>query len=75
MATLTKSEIAALSVEERYALVDDIYETLLGAETEIEPPDWHKDLLDRRLKDAERFPEDSVPWEVAKAELMKKWAR
>jgi putative addiction module component (TIGR02574 family) len=75
MATLTKSEIAALSVDERFALVDEIYESFGGAEDTLEPPDWHKDLLDKRLEEAERSPEASIPWEVAKAELMKKWLR
>jgi putative addiction module component (TIGR02574 family) len=60
MATLTKSEIAALSVDERLALIDDLWES-------IEEP------LDKRIDDADQFPEKSVPWEIARAELAKKW--
>jgi putative addiction module component (TIGR02574 family) len=75
MATLTKADIAALSVDERFALVDEIYDSFRGDEDGLEPPDWHKKLLDQRLAEAERSPEAGIPWEVVRAEMMKKWVR
>jgi putative addiction module component (TIGR02574 family) len=75
MATLTKADIAALSVDERFALVDEIYDSFRGKEDAFEPPHWHKKLLDQRLAEAERSPEAGIPWEVVRAEMMKKWAR
>lgn len=74
MATLTKSEIAALSVDERFALVDAIFESFGETET-LEPPEWHRVIVEQRLADAEKRPELSVPWEEAKAGLEKKWLR
>jgi putative addiction module component (TIGR02574 family) len=73
MATLTKSEIAALSVDERLALIDDLWESIEEPLEALSPPDWHREILDKRIDDADQFPEKSVPWEIARAELAKKW--
>jgi putative addiction module component (TIGR02574 family) len=75
MATLTKADIDALSVDERFALVDEIYDSFDGTEDTLEPPDWHKELLDQRLAEAGRSPEAGIPWEVARAQLTKKGLR
>lgn len=73
MATLTKSEIAALSVDERFALVDDIYESFRGSEQNLASPDWHREILDEILDEEKRNPQPTVSWEEARAELAKKW--
>jgi putative addiction module component (TIGR02574 family) len=73
MATLTKSEIAALSVDERLALIDNLWESIEEPLELLATPDWHREVLDKRIDDADQFPEKSIPWEVAKAELAKKW--
>ena len=75
MATLTKSEIAALSIDERLTLLDNLWESFENVQESLSPPDWHKEVLDRRLDEAERSPEASIPWEVARTELTKKWLR
>jgi putative addiction module component (TIGR02574 family) len=75
MATLTKSEIAALSVDERLSLVDDIWESFRANPEALIPPDWHRQVLDERLDEAERNPGASIPWEVVKAEMAEKWLR
>ena len=73
MATLTKSEIAALSVDERLALIDNLWESIEEPLELLAHSDWHREVLDKRIDDADQFPEKSIPWEVAKAELAKKW--
>jgi putative addiction module component (TIGR02574 family) len=75
MATLTKAELDAMSIDERFALIDDIQVSLHDALEAAGPPDWHKIILDERLDDAERFPQDSIPWEKVKEEMAKKWLR
>lgn len=73
MATLTKSDIAALSVEQRLALIDDLWESI-ESPIEAQPiPEWHREILDKRIADADQFPERSVPWELARAKLAQKW--
>ena len=75
MATLTKAEIAALSVDERLTLIDNLWESFEEPDEVLAPPDWHKQILDKRMDDADKFPEKSVRWEVARVELAKKRLR
>ena len=75
MATLSKDEIAAMSVEERMALVDDIWESFRGRQEEIEPPEWHRAIVEKRLEEVEKSPNLSISWEEVRAELHKSWLR
>lgn len=75
MAILSRDEIAALTVEERFELVDEIYESFRTASVEPEPPEWHRKVLEERLREADASPELALPWEEAKAQLEKKWLR
>ena len=73
MATLTKSDLAALSVEERFALVDVIWESFGDSHEPLPPPDWHREVLDKRLAAAELAPQATITWQEARAKLTKKW--
>ncbi len=75
MAILSKAEIASLTVEERFDLVDRIYESFRAAPVEPEPPDWHRGALDEILDEQERNPQPGIPWEEVRAGLEKKWLR
>jgi putative addiction module component (TIGR02574 family) len=75
MAVLTKSEIAALSIDERLALIDDLWESIEERQEAFALPDGHREILDKRIEEADRHPEASVPWEVVRAELATKWLR
>jgi putative addiction module component (TIGR02574 family) len=62
-----KQEIQKLPFAERVELLEELWH-----EAEAEHPElseWQKDLLDRRLRDAEAHPEDWVSWEDAKLRL------
>jgi putative addiction module component (TIGR02574 family) len=73
MATLTKSEIAAMSVEERLALVDDIWDSFGESQEALSPPDWHRQALDDILDEDEKSP--TATWEETRSELASKWLR
>jgi putative addiction module component (TIGR02574 family) len=75
MATLSKDKIAAMSVEERLALIDDLWESIKGRQNEIPSPDWHREVLEKRLAEAERNPQPGIPWVEARAKLTNKWLR
>jgi putative addiction module component (TIGR02574 family) len=75
MAALTKAEIAALSTEERLALIDDIWESfeaplVNGAASADGVPEWQKKILDRRLLDLETLPNDDVSLSEARNESL-----
>ena len=60
-------EIRSLPFAERVELLEELWK-----EAECERPellDWQRDLLDRRLKDAEAHPEGWVSWDEARERL------
>jgi putative addiction module component (TIGR02574 family) len=75
MATLTKSDIAALSVDERLTLVDEIYDSFRTDPDAMTPPNWHRQMLDEILDEEERNPQPTVGWQDLRAELVQKWVR
>jgi hypothetical protein len=44
-----------------------------GAIEDSEPPDWHREVLQERLDQAERSPEAAIRWEDIRAELVRKY--
>jgi putative addiction module component (TIGR02574 family) len=65
--TLTKQEIFNLTAEERLQLIESLWDSLSPAEVPV--PEWHKQLIDQRLDDHRRNPEDSSSWEELRDEL------
>jgi hypothetical protein len=69
MAVLSKTEISALSTQERLALIDELWESLeanqaanqaAAATSSAQLPDWQRRILDERLHDLEICPGDDV---------------
>jgi len=69
MATLTKSDIAALSVEQRLALIDDLWESIESPVEAGPVPEWHREALDQILDEEDRNPQPSVSWQDLRAKL------
>jgi putative addiction module component (TIGR02574 family) len=66
----TLAEIKSLSIDERIALVDAIWDSI-DAETENLPlTDAQRQELERRLAHHLANPDDVVSWEVVHAEAM-----
>ena len=66
----TLAEIKTLSIDERIALVEAIWDSI-DAETENLPlTDAQRQELERRLAYNLANPDDVVPWEVVHAEAM-----
>lgn len=68
--TLTKEEIFELSAEERLHLIETLWDSLSPADVPV--PDRHKRLVEERLEDHRRNPDDSVSWEELEEELFPK---
>jgi putative addiction module component (TIGR02574 family) len=65
MAVLSKTEISALPIQERLALIDDLWESLEANQaaptaSPAQIPDWQRRILDERLHDLEICPGDDV---------------
>jgi putative addiction module component (TIGR02574 family) len=53
MGEIKIADIKAMTVEQRLDLIERVWDTLVEVPAEIPVPDWHKDELDKRLRDIE----------------------
>lgn len=61
-----------MTIQEKLAVMESIWEDLVRTPEAIESPAWHKDVLDeRRQRLAEGTPR-FTDWETAKADIRKK---
>lgn len=67
--------IDSMSVEERIALVKDIWDSVAIEAGLLPPSTPEKAELDRRLAEDEASPGDTVAWETIKAESQARWQR
>ena len=68
-ATFESLGLGRLSVDERLQVLEELWADLTPAVETTEIPQWHKDLLDRRIADHEANPNDVFLWTEVKAEL------
>jgi putative addiction module component (TIGR02574 family) len=61
--------IDRLSVEERLALVEDLWDSIAGESAATSLNDAQRAELDRRLADHEANPNDVVAWEDVKVSI------
>lgn len=61
--------IDRLAVEERLALVEEIWAGICAEPLPFLLTDAQRAELDRRVADDEEFPEDVVPWDEVKASV------
>ena len=70
MASSAKSlGIDRLSVEERLALVEEIWASICADSASVPLTDLQRAELDRRVADDDTLPEDVIPWEEIKASM------
>ena len=67
--------IDRLSVEERLALVEDLWDDIAGESAAMSLTDVQRAELDRRLADHEANPNDVVPWKDVKASITARLTR
>jgi putative addiction module component (TIGR02574 family) len=61
-----------LSVKERLDLIDRLWDSLPESPSPSEVPDWHIELLKKRLAEAEANPGEGITWEEFKAKMRAK---
>jgi putative addiction module component (TIGR02574 family) len=57
------------SVDDRLRLIGEICDSL-PPESLDEIPEWHKEILDQRLAEAEANPQSFIPWKEALEKLL-----
>ena len=65
--------IDSMSVEDRIALAQDIWDSVAVDAGLLPPNALEKAELDRRLAEDDAVPGDTVAWETVKAEARSRW--
>jgi len=76
MAVTAKSlGIDRLDIDERLALVEEIWASICADEAKFPLTDAQRAELDRRVADDDAFPDDVIPWNDVKRSLRARPAR
>ena len=68
-ASLKSLGIDRLSVEERLALVEELWDSIAEDSAAVPLTDAQRAELDRRLADHEAHPDDVISWDAIKASI------
>jgi putative addiction module component (TIGR02574 family) len=58
-----------LTVEKQIDYVQLLWERIVAIPDQVPVPDWHRDVLDARLKDFEANPDTGESWHVVRDRL------
>ncbi len=61
-----------MTIQEKLAAMESLWEDLARTPDAIESPGWHKDILDERRQRVAEGHSRFIDWETAKAEIRKK---
>ena len=61
-----------LTVEEQIDYVQLLWERIAATPDRVPVPDWHREVLDERLKDLEANPDTGESWDVVRERLRDK---
>ena len=61
-----------MTIQEKVAAMESLWEDLARTPDAIESPGWHKDILDERRQRVAEGHSRFIDWETAKAEIRKK---
>jgi len=71
MTRLTHEEIERLTIAERVALVEEIWESIAAAPERLSVTEAQRRELDRRLALHEQQPDRVTPWQEVRAKLQR----
>lgn len=64
--------LKTMSLQEKLAAMESLWEDLARTPEAIESPAWHKDILDERRQRLAEGQSRFIDWETAKAEIRNK---
>lgn len=73
--TMKSLGIDQLSVDERLALVEEIWDSIAATPEQVPLTEAQKQEIDRRLAAYRANPDNVIPWEVIKAEALARMRR
>ena len=69
------AELSALSLPEKLFLVEELWHSIVGSQSDVESPAWHAELLAERLERVDRGAEVPMDWDAAKESLRQRLGR
>ncbi len=69
------AELSALSLPEKLSLVEELWDSIVEAQSDVESPAWHAELLAERLERVDRGAEVPMDWDAAKESLRQRLGR
>jgi putative addiction module component (TIGR02574 family) len=72
MSKVSMADVLELSVSERIQLVEDIWDSVAAVPGSIRLTNAQREELDRRLEDYHQHPDDDIPWETLKGQILGK---
>lgn len=70
MKHLSATDIAAMPVDERIRLVEDIWDSIAELPETVDIPQWHQQELERRLRAYHDNPDEGSPWAEVKKRIL-----
>jgi putative addiction module component (TIGR02574 family) len=58
-----------LTVEEQIDYVQSLWDRIAATPDQVRVPDWHREVLDERLKDYDANPDAGESWDVVRDRL------
>ena len=68
---IAHADIRQMPFPEKLALLEAVWSELASDPDQIEVPQWHKDILDKRMLADENGTADLIEWDVAKEQIKK----
>jgi len=68
---IVTTEIRQMPLPEKLALLESLWSELAAEPDQIEIPQWHKDILDERMRAAENGTAELIAWDTAKEQIQK----
>lgn len=66
---IAAEDIRAMPLAEKLEVMEMLWESLSSHEEDLEVPQWHQDLLDKRERSIESGEAKFIPWELAKQQI------
>jgi len=70
MKMMSACDIAAIPIQQRIQLVEDIWDSIAEVPEAVEIPEWHKEELNQRLEEYHANPDSGSPWQDVKRRVL-----
>jgi putative addiction module component (TIGR02574 family) len=65
----------SLSVQQQLEYVQALWKRIEERQQDLRSPDWHAEVVEKRLEEHRANPEAAIPWEDVRADLKDRFGR